>query len=216
MRATVVVGLLGIATAWAVQAGQGKIDAARILVGTAAFAEHSSVKPGVTRKITAADLPAPFATPSSNNSPRLIPRPANAWPQAPAGFKVDLYASGLTAPRKILTAPNGDFFVVESGAGQIKVLRGRNADGTAEQVSVFASNLNRPYGIAFYPNGASPQWIYVGNTNSIVRLPYKSGNLVAAGAAQTIVSELPSGGGHWTRDIVFSQDGRKLFVAVGS
>ena len=216
MRLTVVVGLLGLAIAWAVQAGQGKIDAARVLAGTAAFADHRSIKPGVTRKITAADLPAPLATPSATNRAEIIPRPAAAWPQALPGFKVDLYASGFQSARKILTAPNGDFFVADSTGGEIKVFRGRKADGTAEQTSVFASGLTRPYGIAFYPAGSSPQWVYVGNTDAVVRFPYKSGDLKASGAAQVIVAALPTGGGHWTRDLVFSQDGRRLFVAVGS
>src|SRR4249920_1518250 len=103
LRLMVVMGVLGLAVAWAVQAGQGKIDAARVLVGTAAFSDHRSIKPGVTRKITAADLPAPLATPSATNRAQVIPRPAAAWPQALPGFKVELYASGLAAPRKILT-----------------------------------------------------------------------------------------------------------------
>jgi len=215
-RTTVILVLLVLATTWAVRAGQGAIDAAKALVGTAAFADHRTIKPGVIRKITAADLPAPLATPSATNRAQLIPRPADAWPKALPGFKVDLYASGFQSARKILTAPNGDFFVADSTAGEVKVFRGRKADGTAEQTSVFATGLNRPYGIAFYPAGSSPQWVYIGNTNSVVKFPYKSGDLKANGAAQTVVAELPTGGGHWTRDVAFSLDGRRMFVAVGS
>ena len=170
----------------------------------------------MVRKITPADLPVPLATPSATNRAQIIPRPADAWPQAPAGFKVELYATGLDLPRKILTAPNGDMFVAESNQGQIKIFRGRTADGKPEQVSVFATGLNRPYGIAFYPVGANPEWVYVGNTNSIVRLPYKNGDLKAGAAAQVLVSDLPAGGGHWTRDLAFSLDGKRLFVGVGS
>src|SRR5258705_8316968 len=216
VRLAVVAGVLGLAVAWAVQAGQGKIDAARVLVGTAAFSDHLSIKPGVTRKITAASLPAPLATPSATNRAQIVRRPANAWPQALPGFKVDLYATGFQSARKILTAPNGDFFVADSMAGEIKVFRGRKADGTPEQTSVFATGLNRPSGIAFYPAGSSPQWIYIGNTNAVVKFPYKSGDLKAGGAAAVVVPELPSGGGHWTRDLAFSQDGRRMFVGVGS
>jgi glucose/arabinose dehydrogenase len=215
-RTTVILVLLVLATTWAVQAGQGAIDAAKALVGTAAFADHRTIKPGVIRKITAADLPAPLATPSATNRAQIIPRPADAWPKALPGFKVDLYASGFESARKILTAPNGDFFVVDSTGGQVKVFRGRKADGTAEQTSIFATGLARPYGIAFYPAGSSPQWVYIGSTASVVRFPYKSGDLKANGAAQTIVAELPAGGGHWTRDVAFSLDGRRMFVAVGS
>jgi glucose/arabinose dehydrogenase len=216
VRLTVVAVVLGLAAAWVVQAGQGKIDAARVLLGTAAFSDHLSIKPGVTRKITAASLPAPLATPSATNRAQIVPRPASAWPQALPGFKVDLYATGFQSARKILTAPNGDFFVADSMAGEVKVFRGRKADGTPEQTSVFATGLNRPYGIAFYPAGSSPQWIYIGNTNAVVKFPYKSGDLKASGAAAAVVPELPSGGGHWTRDLAFSQDGRRMFVGVGS
>jgi glucose/arabinose dehydrogenase len=82
--------------------------------------------------------------------------------------------------------------------------------------SVFASDdLNQPYGIAFYPLGPNPQWVYVGNTDGVVRFPYKTGDLKATGKAETIVPSLPTGY-HWTRDIAFSPDGKKMFVSVGS
>src|SRR6266566_272551 len=196
----------------AAQQGAGR----SVLTGQAAFVDYRSMKAGTFRKITVADLPQPFATESARNNAVLVPRPADAWPQAPAGFKVDLYASGLQGPRQIGMAPNGDFFVAESRAGQLSVLRGRSGDGKPEQVSLFASGLNRPFGMAFYPPGSSPQWLYVGNTNSVVRFPYHSGDLKATAAAETLVSDLPSGGGHWTRDVVFSHDGKRMFVAVGS
>jgi glucose/arabinose dehydrogenase len=186
-----------------------------VLTGQAAFVDYRSMKAGTFRKITVGDLPQPFATESARNNARLVPRPEGAWPQAPAGFKVDLYATGLEGPRQIRRAPNGDFFVAETRAGQIRVLRGRGADGKPEQLSVFASGLRQPFGIAFIPSGASPQWVYIGNTNSIVRFPYHSGDLKATGAVEVLVPELPTGG-HSTRDIVFSQDGKRMFVAVGS
>jgi len=113
-------------------------------------------------------------------------------------------------------APNGDFFVADSSAKEIKVFRGRTADGKPEQVSTFASGLNRPFGIAFYPVGANPQWLYIGNTDSVVKFPYHTGDLKATGPPQTVVAELPAGGFHWTRDVVFSNDGKRMFVAVGS
>ena len=186
-----------------------------VLTGQAAFIDYRSMKAGTFRKITVADLPQPFATESARNNARLVPRPADAWPQAPVGFKVDLYAAGLEGPRQIRRAPNGDFFVAETRAGQIRVLRGRGADGKAEQTSVFASGLRQPFGIAFLPLGANPQWVYIGNTNSVVRFPYHSGDVKATGPAEVLVPELPTGG-HSTRDVVFSQDGKRMFVAVGS
>src|SRR5260370_39201045 len=112
-----------------------------LLVGPAAFVDSRSMAPGPFRKITVADLPQPFAPESARNNARLVPRPADAWPQAPAGFKVDLYATGLEGPRQIRRAPNGDLFVAETRAGQIRVFRGRGQDGKPEQISVFATGL---------------------------------------------------------------------------
>jgi glucose/arabinose dehydrogenase len=215
-RWMIIAGFTLAAAAWIMQAAGEKVDSRNLLSGQAAFVDYRSLKPGTFRKITAAALPKPFATSSSSNAPTTVPRPADAWPQAPAGFKVELYATGLDMPRQIRVAPNGDFFVAESQLGQIKVFRGRDKDGKPEQVSVFATGLRRPFGIAFYPPGASPQWVYVGNTDSVVRLPYRSGDSKAGGAAEVIVPSLPPGGGHWTRDVVFSPDGKRMFVAVGS
>ena len=123
---------------------------------------------------------------------------------------------GSTEPRQIRMAPNGDFFVADSMPGEIKIFRGRSADGKPEQVSTFATGLKRPFGIAFYPVGNNPQWIYIGNTDSVVRFPYHTGDLKATGPSETIIPELPDGGFHWTRDVVFSKDGKRMFVAVGS
>jgi glucose/arabinose dehydrogenase len=172
-------------------------------------------QPGKTRKITPQDLPAPYASDTSNNGPKLVTRPDNAWPIAPAGFTVQLYATALDNPRLIRTAPNGDFFLAESSSGKIEVFRGITRDGKAELTSEFATGLNRPYGIAFYPPGDSPQWVYIGNTDAVVRFPYQNGDVQARGPAQHIV-DLPHGGGHWTRDLQFSPDGKKMFVGVGS
>jgi glucose/arabinose dehydrogenase len=195
---------------------QQKVDKNHLVAGPAAFIDFRAMKPGTFRKITAADLPRPYATDSARNTPTLVPRPADAWPQVPAGFKVDLYATGLKGPRQIRLAPNGDAFVAESGAGQIRVFRGRGGDGKPQEVSVFAAGLKQPYGINFFPPGDNPQWIYIGDTNAVVRFPYTKGDLKAAGPAQVIVKALPEGGGHWTRDVVFSKDGKAMFVAVGS
>jgi len=161
------------------------------------------------------DLPEPYATQSSNNGPHLVARPENVWPVAPAGFKVELYATGLDNPRTLLTAPNGDIFLTESDAGRIRVFRGLTADGKPELSAVFATGLKHPYGLAFYPPGPDPQWLYVGNTAKVVRFAYHKGDLKATGSAEHI-ADLPNTGGHWTRALAFSQDGKKLFVAVGS
>ena len=182
---------------------------------TAPFTDFRYEKPGTIRKITVKDLPQPYATDSSDNGAELVARPANVWPVAPAGFKVELFAAGLEEPRWLRTAPNGDIFLAESQPGRIRVFRGMTSDGKPEQMQVFTSGLKQPYGIAFYPPGPDPQWIYVGNTNEVIRFPYHSGDLKASGEKQHI-ADLPAGGGHWTRALDFSPDGKKMFVAVGS
>jgi len=179
------------------------------------FTDFRYEKPGTVRKITVADLPKPFATESSNNGAQVVPRPENAWPVALPGFKVELYASGLDDPRLLRTAPNGDIFLAEMRTGQIRVFRGITSQGKAEQSAVFASGLKEPYGIAFYPPGPNPEWIYIGGETELVRFPYRNGDLKATGEAQHI-ADLPGPDGHNTRAVTFSQDGKKLFVAVGS
>jgi glucose/arabinose dehydrogenase len=192
--------------------GMGKLKAP---APTPPFTDFRYEKPGASRKITVKDLPQPYATRSASNGPDVVARPANAWPQAPAGFKVEQYATGLNNPRLLRTAPNGDLFVAESRAGRIRVFRGITADGRPEQMQVFVDGLNQPYGIAFYPPGPEPQWIYIGNTNEVVRFAYHKGDMKASSPPKHI-ADLPGGGGHWTRDIQFSADGKKMFVSVGS
>jgi glucose/arabinose dehydrogenase len=187
---------------------------ANLITGKGAFVSAMDVKPGTFRKITANDLPKPYDTTSSRNT-ALATRPAGAMPQVPAGFKVELYLDNLKGPRQIRIAPNGDFFVTETSAGEIKVVRGRGADGKPQQVETFATGQRGAFGINFYPPGPNPQWVYVGNTTSVVRFPYKNGDLKATGPGQTLISDLPSGG-HSTRDLVFSKDGKSMLVAVGS
>jgi glucose/arabinose dehydrogenase len=214
-------------------------DAAQILTGKAALVSTTTPRPGTFRRVTVEDLPAPYATKSVSTVSRIVPRPEGMLPQAPAGFAVQLYGSGLEQPRVIQVAPNGDVFVMETRAGRIRVLRGVDSAGRAAQSSVFATGFVEAYGLAFYPRGDDPHWLYVANTNSVVRLPYRKGDIVASGAADTVIASLPSDvprdieafagyvrsvragklppdHGHWTRDIAFSLDGSRLFVAVGS
>jgi glucose/arabinose dehydrogenase/cytochrome c2 len=181
----------------------------------APFTDFRYEKPGSTRKITVQDLPAPFATESARNAAQLIARRGDDYPKAPAGFKVELFATNLNEPRYITTAPNGDIFLAESSVGDIRVFRGITADSKPGQTEIFAGGLHQPYGIAFYPPGPDPKWVYVGDTDAVVRFPYEKGDLKARGGAQHIVN-LPHGQGHWTRSIAFTKDGKTMFVAVGS
>src|ERR1700677_1433673 len=216
------------------------LPAQQTITGPAAFADWNQQQRGVRRKITLADLPEPNPAEAVNNTPHVIPRPADAWPIAPPGFKVTLYAGGdsapmqradnkqvmtlsggtFTMPRLIRTAPNGDLFLADSGAGTLFILRGVGPDGRAAQIEKFATGLDHPFGIAFYP-ADNPKYVYVGNATTIQRIPYHSGDLHATGSAETIVPDIPgyaqlTGGGHWTRDVVFTKDGQHLLVSVGS
>lgn len=179
------------------------------------FTDFRYQQPGKVHKIDLNSLPAPMATRSADNGPDIVSRPANVWPKAPAGFKVELYTTGLNEPRLIRTAPNGDIFLAESGGGRIRVFRGMTSDGKPEQMQIFATGLKRPYGIAFFPPGPNPQYVYIGQPSAVVRFPYDAKNARATGVAEHI-ADLPDGSGHWTRDIQFSPDGKKMYVSVGS
>jgi glucose/arabinose dehydrogenase len=188
-----------------------------VLTGKAAFGDFRTDAPGVRRHITAGDLPQPYATETPRNQVSMVEKPAGGQLKVPAGFEIRQFASGLDKPRLMRTAPSGDIFVAESNAGNIRVLRPSADGGSAEKNEIFASGLTRPYGIAFYPNNANPEWVYVGNTDSVVRFPYRNGDLKARGEAEVVVAKLPTAErGHWTRDVMFSKDGSKMFVSVGS
>jgi glucose/arabinose dehydrogenase len=201
--------LVGLAGAQAAFTGEA------VRTGAAAFGDWRTDAPGVRRLITPADLPAPFATRSSANMSQLEARTEADAPKAPPGFAVDLFASGLDMPRVIRVAPNGDIFVAETGAGRVRVFRPGAAGAEPSRGEIFADGLQRPYGIAFYPSGQDPRFVYVATPGSVVRFPYRSGEMKASGPAEAIAT-LPSGGGHWTRDLAFSPDGKTLFVSVGS
>jgi glucose/arabinose dehydrogenase len=206
----------GIALVLAGAAGASLAQQPQRLTGQAAFGNWTVDAPGLWRRITTADIPAPNATPSARNNSQVAPRPAGAAPKVPPGFQVSEFAAGLSAPRLMKTAPNGDVFVVESNGGKVKVLRPAADGAKAAQVEVFAEGLNRPFGLAFYPE-ANPEWIYIGNTNSVVRIPYRTGDLKARGAPETVVAQLvATGGGHVTRDVAFNRDGSRMMVSVGS
>jgi glucose/arabinose dehydrogenase len=216
------------------------LPAQQILTGQTAYTDWNQQHPGVRHKITLADLPKPKPEEAVRNTAIVIPRPANAWPVAPPGFKVTLYAGGdsapmqradnkevmelsggtFTMPRLVRIAPNGDLFLADSGAGTLFVLRGAGPDGKAARIEKFATGLDHPFGIAFYP-ADNPKYVYVGNATTIQRIPYHSGDLHATAAPETIVPDIPgyaqlTGGGHWTRDVVFTKDGEHMLVSVGS
>jgi len=181
------------------------------------FTDFHGEQPGKVHHITPADLPQPYASKSIAVFSRPIPQPEGAWPQAPEGFKVTRYAEKLAfAPRTIIKAPNGDMFVVATNQGKVEVFRGLGADGKFAQTDEFASGLKLPFGLAFYPPGPNPQYVYVGDTDAVLRFPYQNGDMKARGPSETIVPNLPAGPNHFARGVVFSLDGKQLFISVGS
>jgi len=173
-------------------------------------------KPGRLHKIDVNALPAPFESPSVRNSPRLVERPAGAQVALPPGFKFDVFATKLAGPRRMVVAANGDVLITETQGGKVSVMRPTADHSKAETVTTFAEGLKQPFGIMLYPNARTPQWLYVAETHRVVRYPYKIGDQKASARFEVVVPELPSGGGHFSRDIAFSPDGKLLYVSVGS
>jgi glucose/arabinose dehydrogenase len=165
-------------------------------------------------QIRVADLPKPFASESASQPPQIIDRPVNATFQVPVGFTVNAFATGLSQPRWLTLGPNGDVFLAESRDNRIRLLRDTNQDGMAEINTVLVDGLAQPFGMAIAPDRRS---LYVANTDSVVRFPYQVGQTQIRDRPQPI-TQLTGGGyrQHWTRNLVFSPDGRKLFVSVGS
>jgi glucose/arabinose dehydrogenase/cytochrome c2 len=180
--------------------------------------------PGVAHHITIASLPRPYLTPSIDNSVLYVKPPGDedlqttpAGLAVPPGFTVKLFAKNLSNPRCLRVAPNGDIFLAESGANRIHVFRSGDGCDAPTIDQVYASNLDQPFGVAFYPPGNDPRWLYVANNNSVVRFPYRNGDVQAAGPPEVVVPKLYGGqGGHFTRDIAFSLDGTRMYISVGS
>jgi glucose/arabinose dehydrogenase len=185
------------------------------LTGAAAYGDWHADAPGVVRHITPDAMPPPNATLSAHRFPSVVTRPAGAMLHVPPGFEVEPFASGLERPRLLRVAPNGDVFVAESDAGRLRILRTPSEASPRPQSYVFAEGLSYPFGIAFWPPGPDPRFVYVAGTDRVVRFPYRAGDTQARGRPEVVVPHLPVGG-HATRDLVFSPDGRTMFVSVGS
>ena len=164
-------------------------------------------------------LPAPFATPSVRNTSKVIGWPAGKMPAAAPGFTVSRFAEGLNNPREAYVLPNKDILVVEAvrvfpdrpakSANQITLFRDTNGDGKPEVREVFLTGLNMPHGMLLLG-----EWFYVGNTDGVVRYPYRAGQTKIDGKGEKIL-DLPSGG-HYTRHLITDPAGKKIYVAVGS
>jgi glucose/arabinose dehydrogenase len=163
--------------------------------------------------INPASLPPPFETNSADRDSRVIRQPTDAALNVPKGFKVNIFAEGnFKTPRWLALAPNGDVFVADARANSIIILRDADKDGVAEERFTFAENLSQPFGMAFHDD-----WLYVANTDSVVRFKYQAGQTKAEAEPEKLIT-LTAGGynQHWTRNIIFSPDGKKLYVSIGS
>jgi glucose/arabinose dehydrogenase len=154
-------------------------------------------------------LPPPFATKSAGNGPDRVKPPAGFLPTVPQGFRVNVFAANFKRPRWLTVAPNGDIFLADTGAGEIVVLRDPENTGGAQEREVFVGGMNRPFGIAFREN-----FVYVGNMNELARFRYDPQTSKRLGEKEHLL-DLPSGG-HDTRSLAFSADGKHLFIGVGS
>jgi glucose/arabinose dehydrogenase/cytochrome c551/c552 len=173
-------------------------------------------KPGDLHHLTVANLVPPYASESAGNGPKVAARPDGALPAVPKGFKVGIFAGDMGRSRLSLRAPNGDIILTEAGKGQVIILRSKGGE-KAESTSVFATGLTRPYGLALWPSGPNPKYLYVANINSVVRIPYTVGDLKAKGEPETVVGKISdTTGGHVTRTLAFSKDDKTLFLSVGS
>jgi glucose/arabinose dehydrogenase len=187
-----------------------------VLKGQAAFGDWHSDKPGVRRLLTPQDLPPPGNNSQTAKEAKVVPRPAGAKLQVPQGFSVELVASGLNGPRAIRVAPNGDLFVSESKSNTVRVLRIKPGSDKPALNQVFAHDgLRLPYGIAFYPAGPNPRWVYIANSDGLVRMPYRNGDLKAKAKPTKLVEDI-LWSHHWTRDVIVSADGNRVFYSVGS
>ncbi len=156
--------------------------------------------------IKAPDLPAPYATPSSNNRPHVVKQPGGAKVNVPSGFTVEVWAEGFTTPRFMLQGEHGEILLSGSEGGKVYAF----ANGDRKQRKVVLSGMTRPYGLALWH-----EYLYVGEETSIKRFQYDPAKLTAT-EGQEMLSLANCGGGHWTRSLLFDREGKKLYIGVGS
>jgi glucose/arabinose dehydrogenase len=169
-----------------------------LILGAAIAPAWADDGPGQDFHVSPTALPAPYATPGVDNHSDTIARPANAAPQVPRGFAVEAYVTGLSNPRFLALAPNGDVFVTETRAGKVSVIH----DGKA---SDFVGGFSGPSGIAFH-DGA----LYVGDLDAVWRV-----DLATKAKTRITKDDFGGRGGHSTRDVAFGPDGT-LYLAIGS
>jgi glucose/arabinose dehydrogenase len=157
-----------------------------------------------------AKLPAPYATPTVTNPPKVVGRPSGAQLKVPQGFEIEEYSTDFNTPRFMYTAPGGEILVSDSSAGTVYVLVDKNKSYENPERKQLLTGLDRPYGLAIWKD-----YVYVGEPTSVKRYRYDSKNLTA-GAGEQIASLKDFKQGHWTRSLLFDAKGEKLYVGVGS
>jgi len=166
-------------------------------------------------KITLDSLPQPFATNSAFKRPQVVAIPQNPILKVPSGFEVNVYADGLESPRWLALTPNGEVLVTETRKNRIRLLHDSDGDGVADVNQTFATaenGVNIPFGMAFADN-----FFFLGNTGAVLRFPYSKGEAKLMGKGEKIAALTPGGyNQHWTRNVVVSPDGEKLYVSIGS
>ena len=179
----------------------------------AALATAAAAEVGDRITVLPADLPAPYATKSVGNGPRIVARPPDGAPKAPPGFKVTLYRAGLDHPRHLIAAPNGDVFLAEPSEDQITLLRDTMGTGKADQVIPFITDLDRPHGLQLHGG-----YLYFADTDRVWRVPYTPGYTTPRSKPEPVTADgaIGPGTGHWTRNIAISPDGTQLAVSIGS
>src|SRR5215813_2127113 len=178
------------------------LSLAAVFLSTASL--HAQVTNG--KKV---ELPKPFATKSAGNPPAEEKPPQGFLPTVPAGFQINIFARDFKEPRWMAIAPNGDVFLAESTEGKVIILRDPKNTGGAQERETFADKLDRPFGIAFHDD-----YVYVGDTDAVLRFRYDPKTSKRTGEGEKLM-DLPRGG-HWTRALAFTADGKQLYVSIGS
>jgi glucose/arabinose dehydrogenase len=169
--------------------------------------------PGTPIRVDPADLPPPYATDSVSNQSELVETSDHPSFQLPPGFAINLFAKGFDHARWLAIAPDGAVLLSEGREGRIMRILDSDGDGVADSRRVLAKGFHGPHGMVFHDG-----MLYVADTDGIWRLPYKPGETSPMQARKRITAKGAFGGGHghWTRNLVFSPDGSRIYVAIGS
>ncbi len=204
----------GISTSVPEESTNAPKQQSNVAAGTKHLIDTQTLNPQPI-KITLDSLPQPFATNSAFKRPRVVAIPQNPTLKVPPGFEVNLYADGLDAPRWLALTPSGDVLVTETRKNRIRLLRDSNGNGVADVKKTFATEQNGvkiPLGMAFADN-----FFFLGNTGAVLRFPYTQAQEQLTGRGEKIADLTPGGyNQHWTRNVLASPDGQKLYVSIGS